>query len=100
MGFFNDYKAIGRINALIKQLEPKIDYIEHELDYSYSVNSIRLKNECSTVAVLMTEIMDILNKAGKTAALAPYYFHGKKCNIQDFSFYVMILIERAEQYFD
>lgn len=26
MGFFSNYNAIGRINVLIKQLEPKLDY--------------------------------------------------------------------------
>ena len=38
MGFFSNYNAIGRINALIKQLEPKLDYIASELQYPYSAN--------------------------------------------------------------
>ena len=39
MGFFSNYNAIGRINALIKQLEPKLDYIAGELQYPYSITA-------------------------------------------------------------
>ena len=56
MGFFSNYKAIGRINVLIKQLEPKLDYIARELQFPSSVNRERLRVECGTVTVLMSEI--------------------------------------------
>lgn len=78
MGFFSNYNAIGRINALIKQLEPKLDYIASELQYPYSANKERLRVECGTVSVLMSEIADIVQSSGRSVFLAPYYFKGKK----------------------
>ena len=55
MGFFSNFGAIGKINTLIKQLEPKLDYIASELNYPHSANRERLRVECGTVSVLMGE---------------------------------------------
>ncbi len=97
MGFFSNYKNIGRINTLITQLEPKLDYIAHEINYPVSANVVRLKSECMTVAVLMNEILEIMSHSGRSVILAPYYLHDQKCNIQDICMYASALIEKAER---
>lgn len=97
MGFFSNYNAIGRINALIKQLEPKLDYIASELQYPYSVNKERLRVECGTVSVLMSEIADIVQSSGRSVFLAPYYFKGKKMTIMDLHGIAASLVQQAEQ---
>lgn len=97
MGFFSNYNAIGCINALIKQLEPKLDYIASELQYPYSVNKERLRVECGTVSVLMSEIADIVQSSGRSVFLAPYYFKGKKMTIMDLHGIAASLVQQAEQ---
>lgn len=97
MGFFSNYNAIGRINALIKQLEPKLDYIAGELQYPYSINKERLKVECGTVSVLMSEIADIIQSSGRSVFLAPYYFKGKKMTIMDLHGIAASLVQQAEE---
>lgn len=97
MGFFSNYNAIGKINVLIKQLEPKLDYIASELQYPYSANKQRLKVECGAVSVLMSEIADILQNAGRSVFLAPYYFKGRKMTIMDLHGLAASLVQQAEQ---
>lgn len=97
MGFFSNYNAIGRINALIKQLEPKLDYIAGELQYPYSINKERLRVECGTVSVLMSEIADIIQSSGRSVFLAPYYFKGKKMTIIDLHGIAASLVQQAEE---
>lgn len=96
MGLFSNYRNIGRINTLITQLEPKFDYIAHEINYPYSANVVRLKSECMTVAVLMNEILDIMSNSGNSVLLAPYYLYGRKMSIQEICMYARVLIEKAE----
>ena len=97
MGFFSNYNAIGRINTLIKQLEPHLDYIAGELNYPSYVNKERLRVECGTVSVLMGEITDILQNAGRSVFLAPYYFKGKKMTIMDLHGIAASLVQQAEE---
>ncbi|MCF2594868.1 hypothetical protein I6E11_13930 [Bacteroides caecigallinarum] len=97
MGFFSNYNAIGRINALIKQLEPKLDYIAGELQYPYSINKERLRVECGTVSVLMSEIADIIQSSGRSVFLAPYYFKGRKMTIMDLHGIAASLVQQAEE---
>ena len=97
MGFFSNYNAIGRINALIKQLEPKLDYIAGELQYPYSINKERLRVECGTVSVLMGEITDILQNSGRSVFLAPYYLKGQKISIMDLNGIAASLVQQAEE---
>ena len=96
MGFFSNYNAIGRINVLIKQLEPKLDYIASELQYPHSANKQRLRVECRAVSVLMSEIADILQNAGRSVLLAHYYFKGKKMSIMDLHGIAASLVQQAE----
>lgn len=96
MGLFSNFNAIGRINILIKQLEPKLDYIARELQYPYSVNKERLRVECGSVSVLMGEITDILQNSGRSVFLAPYYFKGQKITITDLHRMASSLILQAE----
>lgn len=35
MGFFNNYKNIGKINTLLKQIEPKVEALAYESMSSY-----------------------------------------------------------------
>lgn len=97
MGFFSNYNAIGRINTLIKQLEPHLDYIVRELNYPSHINKERLRVECGTVSVLMGEITDILQNAGRSVFLAPYYFKGKKMTIMDLHGIAASLVQQAEE---
>lgn len=97
MGFFSNYNAIGRINVLVKQLEPKLDYIASELQYPYSANKQRLRVECGAVSVLMSEIGDIIQNAGRSVFLAPYYFKGKKVTITDLHGIAASLVQQAER---
>ena len=97
MGFFSNYNAIGLINALIKQLEPKLDYIAGELQYPYSINKERLRVECGTVSVLMSEIADIIQSSGRSVFLAPYYFKGRKMTIMDLHGIAASLVQQAEE---
>ncbi len=97
MGFFSNFNAIGRINVLIKQLEPKLDYIASELQYPYSVNKQRLRVECGSVSVLMGEISEILQSSGRSVLLAHYYFKGRKVSIMDLHGIAASLVQQAEQ---
>ena len=97
MGFFSNYNAIGRINVLIKQLEPKLDYIARELQFPSSVNRERLKVECGTVTVLMSEIADIVQSSGRSVFLAPYYLKGQKISIMDLNGIAASLVQQAEE---
>ena len=97
MGFFSNYNAIGRINALIIQLDPKLDYIAGELQYPYSINKDRLRVECGTVSVLMSEIADIIQSSGRSVFLAPYYFKGRKMTIMDLHGIAASLVQQAEE---
>ena len=97
MGFFSNYKAIGRINVLIKQLEPKLDYIARELQFPSSVNRERLRVECGTVTVLMSEIADIVQSSGRSVFLAPYYLKGQKISIMDLTGIAASLVQQAEE---
>ena len=97
MGFFSNYNAIGRINTLIKQLEPHLDYIARELNYPSHINKERLRVECGTVSVLMGEITDILQNAGRSVFLAPYYLKGRKMTIMDLHGIAASLIQQAEE---
>lgn len=100
MGIFDSYRAIGRINALIKQLEPKLDYISNEIQYPLTANVVRLRAECMAVSVLMDEIFNIIEHSSRSVSLAPYYLHGQKCEIQDVGIYAAILIERAKGFLE
>lgn len=97
MGFFSNIGAIGKINTLIKQLEPKLDYIASELNYPHSANRERLRVECGTVSVLMGEIIEIASNAGRSVMLAPYYLKGRKLSLMDISGIAASLVERAER---
>lgn len=97
MGLFSNFNAIGRINTLIKQLEPHLDYIAGELKYPNYVNKERLRVECGSVSVLMGEITDILQSSGRSVFLAPYYFKGNKMTITDLNGIAMSLVQQAEQ---
>ena len=96
MGIYNNYRIIGQINALIKQIEPKIIYIKGELNYPFTANTERLTAECASVAVLMNEILEIINSSPRSVGLAPYYCNGIKWDIKEFAMYVLQLIDRAK----
>jgi len=57
MGFFSNFSAIGRINALLKQVESHIDYIATAPMSSY-VDKRRVRNDCQTISVLMSEVIN------------------------------------------
>ena len=95
MGFFNNYKNIGKINTLLKQIEPKVEALMYE-SMSSCPNRDRIRVECGTISVLMSEIMDIASSSGNSVILAPYYFCGKKANLMQISAALAQMIERCE----
>lgn len=84
MGFFSNCKNIGKINTLLKQIEPKVEAIEYEVRSPYP-NSNRIRVELGTIAVFMDEVMNIASTSGNSVLLAPYYFFGKKCSLMQIS---------------
>ena len=96
MGFFNNYRSIGKINVLLKQIEPKVDAIMYEMNSPYP-NRNRIRTESGTISVLMSEIMEIVGQSGNSVFLAPYYFKGQKTSIQQISLQLAQLIGRAER---
>lgn len=96
MGFFSNFGSIGKINTLIKQIEPKFDYIYGEIQYPQTANRARLQVECGTISVLMDEIMSIACNSSHSVMLAPYYFKGKKMSLMDLSGLLASIISAAE----
>lgn len=95
MGFFNNYKNIGKINVLLKQIEPKVNAIEYEAQSPYP-NKNRIRVEAGTISVLMSEIMDIAGASGNSVLLAPYYFFGRKMSLMQISAVLAQLVEMSE----
>lgn len=96
MGIFSGFNSIGRINVLIKQIEPKLDYIVGEINYPATANVERLRIECGTISVLMSEMMDIVGNSPRSVFLAPYYMEGHKMSLMEISNYVASIIQQAE----
>ncbi len=96
MGFFSNYRNIGKINVLLKQIEPKVDSLLYEINSAYP-NRDRIRTESGTISVLMSEIMEIVGQSGNPVFLAPYYFKGRKTNLQNISIHLSQLIEMAER---
>lgn len=97
MGFFDTMKGINKVNTLIKQLEPKLDYIAGEIQYPYSANKAKLQVECGSVSVLMVEIMDIIEKSPRAVYLTHYYLNGRRLSIMEIASIAASLIEQAER---
>lgn len=95
MGFFNNVKNIGKINTLLKQIEPKVNAIEYEAQSPYP-NRNRIRVEAGTISVLMSEIMDIAGASGNSVLLAPYYFFGRKMSLMQISAVLAQLVEMSE----
>jgi len=95
MGFFNNYKNIGKINTLLKQIEPKVNAIQYEVESPYP-NRNRIRVEAGTISVLMSEIMDIAGASGNSVLLAPYYFFGRKMSLMQISAVLAQLVEMSE----
>jgi len=98
MGFFTNYKDIGRINVLVKQIESKLDFIANEAKYPEYANSQRLKIEARTLVVLMNEIMDIVNENGsRSLFLSPFFIKGNKVTLPELSEMVAHVVETIER---
>lgn len=95
MGFFNNFKNIGKINMLLKQIEPKVNAIQYETESPYP-NRNRIRVEAGTISVLMSEIMDIASQSGNSVLLAPYYFFGRKMGLMQISAILAQLVEMSE----
>lgn len=95
MGFFNNFRNIGKINTLLKQIEPKVDAIYYETNSPYP-NVSRIKMEAATIAVLMNEVLETANASGNSVKLAPYFFHGKKASLEQISAVLVHLVAMAQ----
>lgn len=96
MGFFSNYKNIGKINTLLKQIEPKVNAIQYEAESPYP-NRDRIRVEAGTISVLMSEVMDIAGKSSNSVLLAPYYFFGRKMTLMQISNVLAQLVEMSEK---
>lgn len=96
MGFFSNIGNINKINVLLKQIEPKVDSIQYE-SQSYSPNLSRIKMESRSIAVLMSDVVDIADRSGNSVKLAPYYLFGRKMSLFQISSVLAALIEQCEQ---
>lgn len=96
MGLFSNMSDIGRINALLKQIDLKISAILYETESPYP-NINRLKVESGSVAVLMSEVMDIACKAPNSVKMAPYYLMGRKMRLPEISAILAEIVERCER---
>ena len=92
MGLFSNMSDIGRINALLKQIDPKISAILYETQSPYP-NVNRLKVESGSISVLMSEVMDIACKAPNSVKLAPYYLIGRKIRLPEISAFLAEIVE-------
>lgn len=95
MGFFDNFRNIGKINTLLKQIEPKVNAIEYEAQSAYP-NRYRIREEAGSISVLMSEIMDIAGASGNSVILAPYYFFGRKMSLMQISSVLAQLVEMSE----
>lgn len=96
MGLFSNMSDIGRINALLKQIDPKISAILYETQSPYP-NINRLKVESGSISVLMSEVMDIACKAPNSVKMAPYYLMGRKMRLPEISAILAEIVERCER---
>lgn len=96
MGFFSNLGSINKINVLLKQIEPKVEYIYHETQ-SYSPNLNKIKIECHAIGVLMSDIIDIADRSGNSVKLAPYYLFGRKMDLVQIFSVLIEVIEQCEQ---
>lgn len=95
MEIFSGFNSIGRINVLIKQIEPKLDYIVGEINYPATANVERLRVECGTISVLMSEIMDVVGDSPHSVFLASYYLEGHKMSLMEISNSKVRIIQQA-----
>ena len=96
MGLFSNMSDIGQINALLKQIDPKISAILYETESPYP-NINRLKVESGSISVLMSEVMDIACKTPNSVKLAPYYLMGRKMRLPEISAFLAEIVERCER---
>lgn len=96
MGIFSSIGNIGKINTLLKQIEPKVNAIQYELQSPYP-NRDRIKVECQSIAVFMSDIMEIAERSSNSVKLAPYYFFGKKLTLPQISATLANLVEGCER---
>jgi hypothetical protein len=96
MGFFSTLGNVNKINTLLKQIEPKIEAIQYEANSLYP-NKNRIRVECGTISVIMSEIIDVADRSSNTVKLAPYYLFGRKMNLIQISMAIAGLIEACER---
>ena len=93
MGFISDYKNIGKINTLLKQIEPKVATIFSEVQ-SFPPDKEKMRDAAGNISVLMSEIMEIANSSGRSVQLTHYYFLGKKSDLVQISNLLAGIVER------
>lgn len=96
MGFFSGMSDIIRINALLKQIEPKISAIQYEAQSPFP-NVNRIKVESGSISVLMSEVMDIAYRAPNSVKLAPYFLMGQKMRLPEISAFLAEIVETCDQ---
>ncbi|MCF0125957.1 MAG: hypothetical protein HUJ68_09460 [Clostridia bacterium] len=89
--------SIKKINVLLKQIEPKLDFILRETEYPAIADKNKIFVECRTICVLMNEIMDIVGTSGQMVFLAPYFLKGKKLTLPEISQIVAQIVDKGER---
>lgn len=97
MGLFTNYRNIGKINDLIKQMEPSLNELLRDITYPSMANSNRIKANCYHVSRTMTEISAIALNSGNSVKLAPYYLGGRKLDLMQLSEVVTEITKNAER---
>ena len=96
MGIFSSFSDLNKINTFLKQIEPKLEDIQYELNSQYKNKNI-ISVECGTISILMSEIMDIADRSSNSVRTAPYYLFGRKMNLFQISIAIAGLVEVCER---
>lgn len=82
MGFFGNARNIGLINDRLKRMESLMDEIAYKMDSPYK-DKTELQRKMEHVKMLGDEIIDICSESGRSVMLAPYWFKGRKSNLNE-----------------
>ena len=96
MGIFSSFSDLNKINTLLKQIEPKLEAIQYEVNSPYP-NKNRIRVECGTISILMSEIMDIADRSSNSVRTASYFLFGRKMNLFQISIAIAGLVEVCER---
>lgn len=81
MGFFGNLKSIGLINDKLKRLESLL--LEIKDDFHRGTSSGQIQANITHGRFILSEIADVVSESPRSVFLAPYWFFGKKMELQE-----------------